>query len=242
MRDAPAGPVAVDLHSSVMAQMALFGDDCAAHVVESKGRIWESGIEIYFRIPEWIEGTVVRVAVGPGITGVDRCWNTLEKSTPILQNGILEYQLGGFPTTGGNVIGCVLVGKLLEEERNIPVIYHGQRCFAQPPPPPQMYEDCEPGQFMLKIDDVWGPGQGWTARLLMRAAEWRAGRLIRLIPPTGNPDSLDGTIATAVVGMGLKITQVFNAHLVSTNRLAIDFTLGGASQVRTPQHPQQAKT
>ena len=49
--------------------------DCRAGVVESRGKVWATGLELYFNIPDWQPNLLVRAAVGPDIVGIDKCWN-----------------------------------------------------------------------------------------------------------------------------------------------------------------------
>ena len=206
--------------------------DCQAHIIENRGRVWQSGLEAYFRIPDWVEGTHVSAAVGLGITSIDKCWNVLEKSKPRLDGtGNLLFQLGPKGAAGGDVVGCILNGQLLVPKHQVAVHYHGVHCYAQPPPPPVMFEGCPRGAVVLTIASLWDKGEGWTARLLVRTTEWRVGRLIRVVLPSGDSPGTPGTMATAVVGsMGLRVKEVFNAQLVSSSRSALEFALSAASQ------------
>ena len=68
---------------------------CQAGLVESRGRTWETGAELYFKVPDWAPGVLVQANVGPGITGIDQCWNILEGSKPSLnKGGLLSFELG----------------------------------------------------------------------------------------------------------------------------------------------------
>ena len=230
-----------DVETHNVAQVAdtssvTYGDDdadsnCRAGVLESRGKTWETGLELYFKVPDWTEGTVVRAALGAGITSIDRCWGILEKSRPHLEpGGELVFQLGPGGSAGGDMVGCILNGQLLEKAHNIDVSYHGSHCYALPPPPPQLYEECPKGAFQLKLESLWDAGQGWTARVLMHAAQWVPSRPIRLVVPTDTEDAPGGGVRTSVLGVGMRIREIFNARLVGSSRYALDFELGSASQ------------
>ena len=207
-------------------------DDCRAGRVQSRGRVWESGLEIYFRVPDWGEGVAVTASVGPGITEVDKCWGILEGSVPTLDGmGNLNFQLGpAGRSVDPDVVGCILMGQLLNPGQ-VEVQYHGPHCYSHPPPPPAVFEDC-PGGFKLAIASLWGGGEGWTARVLMPSAEWRGGRHVRILPPATNRfENAPGTVGTAIIGASsLSIREVFNAQLLGNSRLALDFILLGDSQ------------
>ena len=68
-REQPTSLVATKrlLHSHLMDD-----DDCQAGVVEGRGRTWDTGMELYFRVPDWTPGTLVHAEVGHGVTGVEK--------------------------------------------------------------------------------------------------------------------------------------------------------------------------
>ena len=147
--------------------------------------------------------------------------------------GVLTFELGvGGGIRDPDVVGCILQGQLLERAHRVEVTYHGKNCFALPPPPPAMYEECPPG-FRFTIDSTWGGGGGWTARVLLPAKYWFAGRPVRVVFPAGL-DEGDGkslnTAATAFIGTSLRVKEVFNAVVIGTSRLEFDFELTDASQ------------
>ena len=203
--------------------------DCQAGRIEGRGRVWQTGLEIYFRVPDWSEGTSVTAAVGPGITGIDKCWNVLEGSTPTLdRTGNLNFQLGPPGAAGGDVVGCILNGQLLATY--VAVRYHGAHCYSQPPPPPAIFEGCPPGMLEFTIASLWDKGEGWTARILVRPSQWREGRLIRVVLPARDDATLASGSTLVLASAGVAIKEVFNARLVGSSRRAIEFALSAASQ------------
>ena len=200
--------------------------DCRAGVIEGRGRVWQTGLEIYFRVPDWSEGTSVTAALGLGITGIDKCWNVLEGTTPTLDgSGNLAFQLGPPGAAGGDVVGCILNGQLLAAAHDVAVRYHGAHCYSQPPPPPALFEGCAPGMLKFTIASLWDKGEGWTARVLVRPPDWREGRLIRVILPTRDDGALGSGSTFVLAGAALVVKEVFNAQLVGSSRRAIEFAL-----------------
>ena len=134
--------------------------DCDAYV-EERGRSWATGLEIYFRVPDWQQGLVVQAEVGLGISSVDQCWGTLDGSTPRLDGtGMLSFELGpaGHSTKDTNVVGCILNGVLEGLKRDVAVVYHGPHCFSLPPPPPAGFERCDPYKWKFTVQSSWGGG------------------------------------------------------------------------------------
>ena len=204
--------------------------DCEAGVVPTRGRTWETGLEIYFHVPDWTPGALVKAAVGRDITGIDRCWNTREGSIPQFDNpsGELSFELGaGGSARDANLIGCILNGKLASRE-DVIVTYHGPHCYSLPPPPPNGFEMCPPS-WRFTIDSSWGGANGWTARVLMHARDWQPGRPVRLVFPSGSPTGDKDGLQTAVLGTGLRIQEVYNAKLLGSSSLVFDFALSEAS-------------
>ena len=207
--------------------------DCQASILETRGRTWDTGAEVYFKIPDWSPGAVVTSEVGSGITSIDQCWNIREGSKPHLQNGVLTFELGALSkgVRDPGVVGCILNGALLQKKHNVPVSYHGPHCFALPPPPPVTFEECSP-DFRFTIESEWGGRGGWTARVLLHADSWRAGKPVRIILPESFDEAshVAGTEGTAILGTSTRIQEVFNAKLKGSHRLSFDFELSEASQ------------
>ena len=208
--------------------------DCEAGIVAGRGRTWETGAELYIKVPDWAPNVLVQVDLGAGITSIDQCWNIREGSKPQLNAGVLSFELGVKKTAGrdAGVVGCIVNGVLHQPTNKVAVTYHGPHCFAQPPPPPVSFEACSP-DFRFTIDSAWGGDAGWTARVLMHSTNWRVGKPIRIIfeePFDASAAQQPGTAGTAILGAGMRVKEVFNAKLVGSHRLAFDFALSGASQ------------
>ena len=205
---------------------------CRAEVVDNRGRTWETGAELYFKVPDWAAGVLVQANVGPGITGIDQCWNILEGSRPSLdRGGVLSFELGAVAKGGRDpgVVGCILKGVLGRKKHEITVDYHGPKCYALPPPPPVPFEECS-ADYRFTIDSNWGGDGGWTARVLLHHANWRSGKAVRVVFPWGGEGEQPGASFTAVLGSSLKVKEVFNARVVGSSRVQIDFELSDASQ------------
>jgi hypothetical protein len=154
----------------VMARNEDYDPFCTAIVDEDRGRVWDSGAELYFRVPDWSEGTVVHADLGQGITDVQTCWNVLGAAM-LDDNGVLTFELAPIGHDEMNpMVGCLVHGVLSEAVRNIPVTYSGTHCFASPPPPPAVFGPCS-SLFRFVIASPWGVGDGWTVRVLMHANE-----------------------------------------------------------------------
>ena len=82
--------------------------NCEAKVIEDRARVWDTGAELQFSIPDWDEGVIVRVGVGTGIHGVQTCWNIA--GTPELDqhHGILSFALGARGHDDQPIVGCLL--------------------------------------------------------------------------------------------------------------------------------------
>ena len=221
--------------------------NCEAKVIEDRARVWDTGAELQFSIPDWDEGIIVRVGVGTGIHGVQTCWNIA--GTPELDqhHGILSFALGARGHDDQPIVGCLLQGALEPRVHDIPVAYSGPHCFSAPPPPPMLFDAC-PSSFRFTIASLWGAGQGWSARVLMHDDQWIPGRKVRIALRKDDEDDTDDdgdsdvdTIADGLGGSGLKVADNYNAHFLGSSSLALDFALAGASESSCGQEADMDK-
>ena len=197
----------------------------------NRGRRWATGLEMYFKVPDWAPNMLVQAAVGRGITGIDRCWHIKDGSEPSLdRHGVLSFETGpGGGTSDADVVGCILNGQLsIEDTRDIAVTYHGPHCYTQPPPPPAPFEECPPS-WSFTIESSWGGAKGWTARVLLHMADWAPKRPVRLVFPSDEPEDGDEGVHTAILGTSLRVQEAYNAKLLGSSRLVFDFALDEAS-------------
>ena len=206
--------------------------DCQASIVPNRGRQWDGGMELYFKVPDWWPNVLVQAAVGRGITGIDRCWHIREGSQPTLDiHGMLSFELGpSGSATDADIVGCILNGHLeVDDTRDVAITYHGPHCYALPPPPPAGYEECPPS-WKFEIESSWGATGGWTARVLLHLADWAPNRAVRLVFPSDEPEDGDEGVKTAILGTNLRVQEAYNAKLLGSSRLS-PLTLRSARRV-----------
>ena len=91
-RAVPLAPLSPRLHAAIVAAAAnMDADACQGKVLEDRSRVWETGAQLIFRVPDWTAGTVVQANVGNSIYGVQQCWNVVGEAT--LEKGWLEFVL-----------------------------------------------------------------------------------------------------------------------------------------------------
>eukprot|EP00966_Prymnesium_polylepis_P037402 868396-Prymnesium_polylepis.1 len=101
---------------------------------------WAGGFAMDIRIPEWIEGNVVRIKFA-GTTALKDCYNGVNSywGDAGTLSRITFVRLGR--DTHASVFTCTLDGRFQRDGHEIE--YSGRRCFAAPPPPPVNFQKCK---------------------------------------------------------------------------------------------------
>ena len=161
----------------------------------------------------------------------------LQLTTP---RNVFSFTLGAASHDDENpVVGCVLQGALINVH-DILVFYSGRHCYSAPPPPPQLYDICPKG-FKFAIASPWGVGQGWSLRVLMHADQWLPGRKVRVAFRQSDDQEADAGVEEDGVS-GLTVADNYNASLVGSSKLGLDFTLAAAPESSCGQEADLDKT
>ena len=49
------------------------GDGCSVTIDTSRTQEWNGGFQIYIVLPQWVEGSLVEVDLGPTVQSLDQC-------------------------------------------------------------------------------------------------------------------------------------------------------------------------
>ena len=55
--------------------VATGGDGCSVTIDTSRTQEWNGGFQIYIVVPQWVEGSLVEVDLGPTVQSLDQCAN-----------------------------------------------------------------------------------------------------------------------------------------------------------------------
>ena len=55
--------------------VATAGDGCSVTIDTSRTQEWNGGFQIYIVVPQWVEGSLVEVDLGPTVQSLDQCAN-----------------------------------------------------------------------------------------------------------------------------------------------------------------------
>ena len=122
-----------------------------------------------FTIPNWIANNEVHIK-NPDVYAVSDCVRT-NGFQPVTAGGKFIVYLGLNPSGKdgpGASFQCQLEGRF--EKSHFTVEYHGDRCYAYPPPPPEHFDSCPSATFAwpasggfwrgtVTIDGMWEPGK-----------------------------------------------------------------------------------
>ena len=53
--------------------VATGGDGCSVTIDTSRTQEWNGGFQIYIVVPQWVEGSLVEVDLGPTVQSLDQC-------------------------------------------------------------------------------------------------------------------------------------------------------------------------
>jgi hypothetical protein len=114
-------------------------EPCAARL--SLIQDWLGGYRAFIIIPDWVEGSTVKLKM-QGISKVKMCDSGAKTYWGANDGAHLFFVVLDRPTGGAGEqrFSCTFDGVYQATGHSIE--YHGERCYAAPPPPPQNFQPC----------------------------------------------------------------------------------------------------